>query len=83
MITQREHGKTQVKIALYLSPLDLHTMQLIPRQYQSYSRRLFSTKEFSAKFFRPTEATTAIAQNLNPEIVRKVGRRKNQEVFFD
>ena len=42
-----------------------------------------STKEFSAKSFRPTGATTAIAQNFNPEIVRKVGRWKNQEVFFD
>ena len=42
-----------------------------------------STKEFSAKSFRPTGATTAIAQNFNPENVRKVGRWKNQEVFFD
>lgn len=42
-----------------------------------------STKEFTAKSFRPAGATTAIAQNMNPEIVRKVGRWKNQEVFFE
>ena len=41
-----------------------------------------STKELSATFFRPTVATTAIAQNMNPEIVRKVSRWKNQKVFF-
>ena len=35
-----------------------------------------STEEFSAKSFRPTGATTAIAQNLNPEIVRKGSRLK-------
>lgn len=41
------------------------------------------TKDFSAKSFRPTGATTAISQDMNPEIVRKVGRWKNQEVFFE
>lgn len=37
---------------------------------------------YSAKSFRPTGATTAIAENINPEIVRKVGRWKSSEVFF-
>ena len=41
-----------------------------------------SNAEFTAKSFRPTGATTAISNDINPEIVRKVGRWKNQEVFF-
>ena len=38
---------------------------------------------FSAKSFRPTGATSAIEQGINPEVVRKVGRWKNSEVFFE
>ena len=37
---------------------------------------------FSAKSFRPTGATSAIEQRVNPEVIRKVGRWKNSEVFF-
>lgn len=37
---------------------------------------------FSAKSFRPTGATSAIEKGINPEIVRKVGRWKDAEVFF-
>lgn len=37
---------------------------------------------YSAKSFRPTGATSAIESNINPEIVRKVGRWKDSEVFF-
>jgi hypothetical protein len=37
---------------------------------------------FSAKSFRPTGATSAIEKGINPEIVRKVGRWKDSEVFF-
>lgn len=37
---------------------------------------------YSAKSFRPTGATSAIEGNIDPEIVRKVGRWKNSEVFF-
>ena len=37
---------------------------------------------FSAKSFGATGATSAIEQGVNPEVVRKVGRWKNSEVFF-
>lgn len=36
---------------------------------------------FSAKSFRPTGATNAIASGIQPDMVRKIGRWKNQEVF--
>lgn len=38
---------------------------------------------FSAKSFRPTGATNAIAQNFDPQIVRKIGRWKTESVFFE
>ena len=38
---------------------------------------------FSAKSFRPTGATAAIEQGINPDIVRKIGRWKNSEVFYE
>ena len=41
-----------------------------------------STKELSANYFRPTGATTVIAQNLNPEVVRKVGRWKSLTIMY-
>jgi len=37
---------------------------------------------YSAKSFRPTGATSAIEQKVNPDIVRKIGRWKNSEVFY-
>lgn len=37
---------------------------------------------FSAKSFRPTGATSAIEQHMDPDIVRKLGRWKNSEVFY-
>lgn len=39
-------------------------------------------KGFSAKSLRPTGATAAIENHVDPEIVRKIGRWKNSEVFF-
>lgn len=39
-------------------------------------------KLYSAKCFRPTGATRAVELSQNPEIVRKVGRWKSSEVFF-
>lgn len=39
-------------------------------------------KGFSAKSFRPTRATAAIENHVDPEKVCKVGRWKNSEVFF-
>lgn len=41
-----------------------------------------SDQGFTAKSFRPTGATVAIEQNINPDIVRKVGRWKNSDVFY-
>lgn len=37
---------------------------------------------YTAKCFRPTGATKAIEANHNPEVVRKTGRWKSSEVFF-
>lgn len=36
---------------------------------------------YSAKCFRPTGATNAIALGLNPDLARHIGRWKSQEVF--
>ena len=36
---------------------------------------------YSAKSFRPTGATVAIDNGVNPDTVRKIGRWKNKEVF--
>ena len=38
---------------------------------------------FSAKSFRPTGATFAIEQGVDPKIVQKIGRWKSTEVFYD
>ena len=41
-----------------------------------------SGQGFSAKSFRPTGATCAIHQGVDPNIVQKIGRWKCQDVFF-
>ena len=38
---------------------------------------------FSAKSFRPTGATFAIEQGVDPKVVQKIGRWKSTEVFYD
>ena len=50
---------------------------------ESISLAGLSGQGFSAKSFRPTGATSAIEQGISPEVVRKVGRWKNAEVFFE
>ena len=40
-------------------------------------------REFTAKYFRPTGATKAIEEGQDPEIVRKLGRWKSSQVFYD
>lgn len=42
-----------------------------------------SSEKYSAKSFRPTGATTAIANNIGPKIVQKLGRWKTESVFFE
>ena len=37
---------------------------------------------FSAKCFRPSSATKAVAEGYDPNIVQKVGRWKTSSVFF-
>lgn len=37
---------------------------------------------YSAKSFRPTGATCAIANDFDPNVVRKIGRWKTESVFF-
>ena len=37
---------------------------------------------YSAKSFRPTGATVAIRQGVNPDMVRKIGHWKNQQCFY-
>ena len=36
---------------------------------------------FSAKSFRPTGATAAVQNNVNPDRVRQTGRWRNRECF--
>ena len=38
---------------------------------------------FSAKSFRPTGATSAVKQGMDPDIVQKTGRWKSQQCFRD
>ena len=38
---------------------------------------------FSAKYFRPTGATHAVSTGVDPEIIRKMGRWKTSQVFYD
>ena len=42
-----------------------------------------SREMYSAKNFRPTGATTAVAAGIDPNIVQKVGRWKTTSVFFE
>lgn len=41
-----------------------------------------SSDEYSAKSFRPTGATTSIANNIDPKSVQKLGRWETESVFF-
>jgi integrase len=41
-----------------------------------------SGQGFSAKSFRPTSATVAIDQGVDPHIVQAVGRWKSTDVFY-
>jgi hypothetical protein len=38
---------------------------------------------YSAKYFRPTGATLAVAAGVDPEVVRKAGRWKTSHVFYE
>lgn len=38
---------------------------------------------YTAKYFRPTGATLAIESGQDPEIVRKIGRWKSSQVFYE
>ena len=38
---------------------------------------------YSAKYFRPTGATLAVAAGIDPEVVRKAGRWKTAHVFYE
>lgn len=49
---------------------------------ESITRAGLAGQGFSAKSFRPTGATAAIECNVDPDIVRKIGRWKNSEVFY-
>jgi len=49
---------------------------------ESISVAGLSGQGFTAKSFRPTGATSAIECKVDPDIVRKIGRWKNSEVFY-
>ena len=49
----------------------------------SIQRAGLANMGYSAKSFRPTGATRAIEQGINPDIVQKMGRWKSAEVFRD
>lgn len=50
---------------------------------EAISRAGLENQGLSAKSFRPTGATAAIAHNYDPNVVRKIGRWKTESVFFD